>query len=88
MARHRVLHDLVSHLRLGAIVAQQVPEIDMSVEQDLTRATLMMKGDLTIVEPIGTVTSVLVVFLQRNNWLLSNPQSRWLRQISQGPLYC
>ena len=77
----------MSQLRLGAIVAQQVAEIDMSVEQDLTQATLMMKGDLTIVEPIGTVTSVLVVFLQRNNWLLSNPQSRWLRQISQGLLY-
>ena len=41
------------------IVPQKVPGIDTSIEQDLEQVTLKMRGDLTIVEPIGTVTSVL-----------------------------
>ena len=47
---------------------QKVAEIDKLVERDLTQATPKIKGNLTIVEPMGAVTFVLV-FLQRHNWL-------------------
>ena len=72
VARHRVVHDWVSQLRLGASAPHKVPEIDTSVEQNFTQATLKMKGDPTIVERIGAVMSVLV-FLQRNKWLANGP---------------
>ena len=72
VARHRVVHDRVSQLRLGASAPHKVPEIDTSVEQNFTQATLKMKGDPTIVERIGAVMSVLV-FLQHNKGLANDP---------------
>ena len=63
----------MSQLRLGASATQKVPEKDTAVlEENFTQATLKMKGNPTIVEPIGAVTFVLV-FLQRNKWLAKDP---------------
>ena len=72
VARQRVLHDPMSQLRLGASAPQKEPEIDTSMGQNFTQATLNMKGDPTIIEPIGAVTSILL-FLQRNKSLANDP---------------